>query len=203
MPSPWHGQAPHSTDSAATADAELVRGAQASTRAFGTLYQRYRDPILSYCFYRLGDRAEAEDAASVIFLKALDHLPRFVERGNSFRTWLFSIAHNEITDRHRQRQRRPVLALSEAVELQDHGASPEEMAIARDDRTEIEALLALVPGRERSVLELRAAQCSTREIAQILRISEQNVRTAQSRGLSRLRRQLTERVAATRETIDA
>ena len=63
-------------------------------------------------------------------------------------------------------------------------------------------LLALVPGRERAVLELRAADCNTQEIAQLLHISEQNVRTVQSRGLSRLRGLLSAETRSARETID-
>jgi RNA polymerase sigma-70 factor (ECF subfamily) len=185
------------------ADSELVRASQASRHAFAALYRRYRDSILKYCYYRLGEWEEAEDAASAIFVKALDHLPHFAEHGDSFRSWLFSIAHNEITDRYRRRQRRAALTLSEARDLPDPAASPEEIALAGERRTQVATLLALVPARERAVLELRAADCNTREIAQILRISEQNVRTAQSRALSRLRGLVTDRAGHLQETIHA
>lgn len=51
-------------------DSELVRRAQFDSADFAPLYLRYRDRVLRYCFYRLGDRAEAEDAASAVFVKA-------------------------------------------------------------------------------------------------------------------------------------
>jgi len=164
-----------------------VRLAQASPHDFAALYLRYRDPIMNYCYYRLGDREESEDAASVIFIKSLDHLPRFAERGDSFRTWLFRIAHNEIADRHRHRARHPNLPLTDELDLRDPAAPPEDAAITTDNRDRVRRMLAQLPPRERAVLELRAAELSTREIADVLQISEQNVRTAQSRAVGRLR----------------
>jgi RNA polymerase sigma factor (sigma-70 family) len=61
------------------------------------------------------------------------------------------------------------------------------VAIASDNRARIRHLLVQLPPRERAVLELRATELSTREIADVLQISEQNVRTAQSRAVARLR----------------
>ena len=186
-----------------TGDAELVRLAKATPRAFADLYLRYRNPIMNYCYYRLGDHEESEDAASVIFIKALNHLPRFTERGDSFRTWLFRIAHNEITDRHRSRARHPSLTLTEELGLRDRAASLEDTAIAAANRERVRQVLAQLPPRERAVLELRAAELATVEIAEVLQISEQNVRTAPSRAVSRLRGLLADPGSAPPEKRDA
>lgn len=184
-----HSPYPSTTMTPAVSDAELVRQAQAAPKLFSLLYERYRVRILSYCTVRLRDPSEAEDAASTIFIKALRALPRFTERGDAFRSWLFAIAHNELTDRQRQR-RRSTLPLDHAVDIPDPGLSPEETAVANGEREHFQALLAELPARERSVLELRAAGCLTHEIARILQISEMSVRAAQSRGLRRLRHRL-------------
>src|SRR5215211_4236324 len=85
----------------------LVLRAQESPHAFEPLYLRYRDAVINYCFYRLGNHGEAEDAASVIFIKAIRGLADFRDRDGSFRTWLFRIAHNEVVDRLRHRARHP------------------------------------------------------------------------------------------------
>ncbi len=204
MPRPWQIRSraqPKSAPHAEDADAELVRLAQATPQAFAALYLRYRDPVLNYCFYRLGDREAAEDATSTIFVKALDHLPSFSERGDSFRTWLFRIAHNEIVDRYRRQARHPEVPLLPELGLRDAASLPEEAAISADRRLRVLRLLTHVPPRERAVLELRAADLSTREIAEVLQISEQSVRTAQCRAVGRLR----ELVAgvASGEAIDA
>lgn len=190
MSQPWqHSSSTPGSAPETVSDADLVRQAQNAPAQFALLYERYRVPVLTYCTARLRDPAEAEDAASTIFIKALKALPRFSERGDAFRAWLFAIAHNEITDRQR-RQQRTALSLDYAAQVPDPGRSPEELALATGERDHLATLLADLPARERSVLELRAAGCQTHEIARILQITEMSVRTAQSRGLRRLRDRL-------------
>jgi RNA polymerase sigma-70 factor (ECF subfamily) len=86
--------------------AALVRLAQSSPSAFEPLYLRYRDRVIGFCYRLLGDREEAEDAASAIFVAALRGLKDFEGRGdNSFHAWLWRIAHNEVATRHRRSPR--------------------------------------------------------------------------------------------------
>jgi len=168
-------------------DAELVRQAQRHPEAFAPLYLAYRDPILNYCSYRLHDTAEAEDAASATFVKALHALPAFRDDGNSFRSWMFRIAHNEVADRLKRFARHPESPLTLAEILADPAPSPEEAAVTSDAMGRLRALLAILPPRERGVLELRLADLSSQEIAAVMKISEQSVWTAQSRALQRMR----------------
>lgn len=190
MSRPWqHSPDPPGATSDPVSDAELVRQAQAAPAHFALLYERYRSPVLIYCTARLRDGAEAEDAASAIFIKALHALPRYTERGDAFRSWLFAIAHNEITDRQR-RLHRAALSLDYAANVPDPARTPEEVAMSTGDHEQLLTLLTALPARERSVLELRAAGCQTHEIARVLQISEMSVRAAQSRGLRRLRDRL-------------
>lgn len=184
------------TEDEETDDAGLVRQAHRQPAAFEPLYLRYRDRVFAYCAYRLTDTAEAEDAASAVFLKALHALPDFRDRdgepSGSFRTWLFRIAHNEVADRYRRRTRHPEASLDLVTGLIDPAASPEEVALAVDAASRLRALLGTLPPREREVLELRLADLSTTEIASVLGIREQSVWTAQSRALARMRDALRE-----------
>jgi hypothetical protein len=74
-----------------TSDEALVVRALGDRQAFALLYDRYVGPNYRYCYGRLGDREEAEDATSVFFARALAALS--TQRGASFRSWLFTIAH--------------------------------------------------------------------------------------------------------------
>jgi RNA polymerase sigma-70 factor (ECF subfamily) len=166
----WRHPAVANEDAPAPADADdgcLVRAAQRAPAAFEPLYLRYRDRVFAYCYYHLGDRAEAEDAASAVFVKALGHLRGFHDRHGSFRAWLFRIAHNEVADRHKRRDRRPEAPLASARAAADPGRSPEDQAVLADDRRRLLVLLAALPARERAVLELRAAGLETAEIARV------------------------------------
>jgi RNA polymerase sigma-70 factor, ECF subfamily len=170
-------------------DAALVRLAQASPAAFEPLYLRYRDRILAYCYRRLGHLHEAEDASSAVFVAALRGLAQFDDRGreDSFRAWLFRIAHNEVAMHHRSRTRHPERSLEDATGLAGPARLLEEDAIHVDGQRHLAACLTGLTPRERETIELRLADLSTREIAQVLNTSEQNVRTAQARAVAKLR----------------
>ena|SRR5215211_1242402 len=168
----------------------LVLRAQQSSRAFEPLYLAYRDAVINYCCYRLGDRTEAEDAASTVFIKALHALPGFRDRDGSFRTWLFRIAHNEVVDRHRQRSRNPETPIDLLRDRPGADRSPEDLAAEVDAHERVRVLLASLPPRERDVLELRAAELDTNQIAAVLGITAVNVRSIQFRAIARLRRLL-------------
>jgi RNA polymerase sigma-70 factor (ECF subfamily) len=168
----------------------LVLRAQQSPRAFEPLYLRYRDAVINYCFYRLGDHGEAEDAASAIFVKAIRGLSEFRDRDGSFRTWLFRVAHNEVVDRQRQRARHPEVPIDLFRERPGSERSPEDLAADADAHVRIRTLFSALPPRERAVLELRAADLDTHQIAAVLGVTAHNVRSTQSRALARMRKSL-------------
>lgn len=171
---------------AIASDAELVALAMADPRQFAFLYTRYLDPVHRYCYRRLGNREAAEDATSLVFTKALAAFPHY--RDASFRAWLFTIAHHVVTDRYRAE--RPEYALETAADIQDAAPSPEELALAADERRGMTVLLAGLPVHQRQVVELRLAGLTGAEIAQALGRSRANVDVTQYRAVSRLRTQL-------------
>jgi RNA polymerase sigma-70 factor (ECF subfamily) len=77
-------------------DDALVARAREDRRAFAPLYERYFDAVYRYCYHRLGNWTDAEDATSLVFANALGALPRFRDHAGSFRSWLFTIAHNVV-----------------------------------------------------------------------------------------------------------
>lgn len=164
-------------------DAELVAAARADPRAFARLYRRYVDSLYRYCFRRLGSKEAAEDAVSLIFMKALEALPHY--RAGTFRGWIFAIAHNVVVDSYRSQ--RPSDPLPPAVEVEDAAPGPEALALIAEEAGSIRDLLARLPPDQRHVIELRLAGLTVAEIAQALGRSQGSVRTAQYRALKRLR----------------
>ena len=53
-----------------------------------SLYDEYFDRIAHYIYVRLGDRNEAEDLAGEVFVKALESLKSYKERGIPMQAWL-------------------------------------------------------------------------------------------------------------------
>ncbi len=169
-------------------DAALVVAAQADRRAFGPLYERYVAAVYRYCYGRLGERAAAEDATSLIFTKALGALSRFRPDGGSFRSWLFVIAHNTVTDVHRVR---PVAPLGE-TDLPESVPGPEASVIADQELGELRRLLAELSDDQRRVMELRLSGLGSPEVGRILGRSPTAIRSLQFRAVERLRASLTD-----------
>src|SRR5919201_385241 len=94
-------------------DDELAERAKTSSDAFGALYDRHVRRIYSYIYYRIGQRAEAEDLTERVFMQALENLPRYEFRGAPFSAWLFRIAHNLVANWHRDTGRHPTTTVEE------------------------------------------------------------------------------------------
>src|SRR5215213_402888 len=111
-------------------DADLVVAAQRDRRAFAPLYERYQDDLLRYAFYGLGDWDDAADASQQVFANALATLGSFQDRGDSFRGWLFPIAHQEVGARQQRRTRHAEGPLTDDDVIADVAPTPEDLAIA-------------------------------------------------------------------------
>jgi RNA polymerase sigma-70 factor (ECF subfamily) len=169
-------------------DRELLAAAQLDPAAFDRLFDRYGDPVLNYCYYRLGTWEEAEDAAQQIFANAFSAVGRFRDReSGSVRSWLFTIAHHEVANRRRAFARHPASPIDTAFELVDPGPTPEELAVAADHQGRVLGLISQLSRDQRQTLELRLAGLTDIEIASVLGKSPGAVRAVQSRAIARLR----------------
>ena len=166
-------------------DARVVALAKHDRRAFAPLYARYFDPVYRYCYRRLGHPEAAADAAAQVFAKALAALPGYREEAPSFRSWLFAIAHNVITDD--LRARRPVAPITAAAHLAAADPSPEELVISGEAVCGVRTLLAQLPPDQRQIMELRLAGLTGPEIAAALGRSLGSVKIAQVRAFAQLR----------------
>lgn len=167
-------------------DAALVLSARNDLRAFEPIYRRYADRVYRYCLRRLGDPERASDATSVVFIKAMQSIDTC--QPASFRSWLFSIAHNTTVDA--IRTGRAHSSIDDVAEWPDGTMDPEVAALAAESRLEVVALLAHLTTDQRQVVELRLAGLDGYEIAEALGRSRASVDTAQSRAVARLRRVL-------------
>lgn len=170
-------------------DADLVAEAQQDSEAFALLYRRYVAAVYRYCYRHLGSQEDAEDATSQIFTQALSALTRLGDQ--PFRAWLFTIAHNVVTDVYRARGRsrlRPSWeSRSDLPEVADPDPTPEQQFLAAEQGQGIRTLLAHLPDESRQVVELRLAGLTDMEISRVQCRSHVAVRVAQHRAVVRLR----------------
>jgi RNA polymerase sigma-70 factor (ECF subfamily) len=169
---------------AATADEDLVALAQGGEReAFAALYDRYLPRVHGYCYRMLGTREAAEDANTEIFMRALAALPAY--RAGEFRSWLFAIAHNVVTDE--LRRRRPAFPLDAVAELTDRGPTVEEAAATAADWSSILTLLPRLSQDQQQVVAMRLSGLTAVEIGEALGKPRNAVDGIHHRALLRLR----------------
>lgn len=169
------------------AERELVERAKSDREAFGALYEQYAPRIQRYLYYRLGDRAEAEELTSRVFLRALDHLGEFEAGSGSFAGWLFTIAHNLVANWFRDTARRRTDTLEAVTESAGLG----DALSAIDDAEVLRSAVAHLTAERQHLVLLRYIEgLSHAEIGRVMGKSEGAVRALLHRTLRDLRTEL-------------
>ena len=101
MSSVWPVEENPAVESGETA---LVSAARHDPVAFSRLYQQYLPRIYRYLLARLPTAEDAAEACQQVFLKALEAIPAYDERGLPFAAWIFRIARNTAIDAARRRR---------------------------------------------------------------------------------------------------
>jgi RNA polymerase sigma-70 factor (ECF subfamily) len=168
----------------------LVAEARAGDEwAFGMIFDHYHEAVYRFIASRVHRPSDAEDLTQLVFVKALEALPRYESRGVPFGGWLFRLARNAVIDFVRTRHEHAEL---EAVAERAHGdAGPDEIAVIRQELDAVGAALATLTEEQREAISLRFfAGLSAREAAEAMGKQEGTVRGLQFRAIGALRRQL-------------
>ncbi len=157
--------------------------------AFGALFDHYHGPVYRYVAARVGRPSDAEDLAQLVFVKALEALPRYESRGVPFGGWLFRLARNVVIDHVRTRREHTTLDL--IVERSGDDAGPDELAVLRQEMDNVATALRRLTPEQREAIELRFfAGLSAREAAEAMGRQEGTIRGLQFRAIAALRREL-------------
>jgi RNA polymerase sigma-70 factor (ECF subfamily) len=148
------------------------------------VFDRYFDSVYRFLYSRVGNREDAEDLASEVFLKASRLLDNRRAEA-SIADWLFTVSRTVLADHWRRYYRSGgLLPLDEerAAEI------PEVVTHTTSDKTEalVNDVLQALPERYRRVLELRfLLGYSIRETAQEIGVTEANAKVLQHRALAK------------------
>ncbi|MGQ9505603.1 MAG: sigma-70 family RNA polymerase sigma factor [Thermogutta sp.] len=186
-------------------DGELVEKArQGDYDAFASLVDRYERRIFALALRILRKSHDAEEVVQQTFLTMLEHLQDF--RGDSaFSTWLLRIATNHALGLLRREAVRATLPLAGASHEPEDGEtlphlqyiaewreSPEDILARKETRDLIEQALQDLDDKYRLVFVLRDIEgLSTTETAELLGLTEANVKVRLLRARLMLREKLT------------
>jgi RNA polymerase sigma-70 factor (ECF subfamily) len=166
-------------------------------RAFDTIMEHYKRPIMNFVYRMIGDAVEAEDVAQEVFVRAYQSMrkPAFRQTTAAFSTWLFQVARNAALDCLRRRKRHPAESLSamedKGVSVAGAGRTAHEESAARETGEQIAAVVALLAEDQRTVVVLAEYEgLSYKEIAAVMNCSVKSVEARLYRAKQTLRHTL-------------
>ena len=166
---------------------------------FAKMVDAYSAPIYRLGLRMLGNEQDAEDVLQNTFLSALTHLPSFEGR-SSVLTWLYRIAVNEALMI--LRRGKPEVNIDDhdssdenenihPTQFVDWGALPEDKLLSTEGRHALDHAIQNLPENLHMVFLLRDIQeLSIKDTADILNLTEANVKVRLLRARLMLREQL-------------
>lgn len=153
------------------------------------LYQEHKDKLFNYLMVRLSfNKLLAEDLLMDVTLKAYENFHKFDPDKGSFKTWIFTLAHNHLVNYWRDNQKKATTSLEDMEEAGITIAitEPENNAASSIENQKIKQVLALMKDSEREIITLRYLEdMEYDEIARVINKKEGAIRTALSRALNR------------------
>src|SRR6476661_6398662 len=163
-----------SQDLTLVSDRELVASAVSGfDGCFEELVRRYQRPISAYVYRMVGDYESALDLTQEIFIKVYNSLRRYRSEFK-FSTWIYKIAHNAAIDHLRRTSTREQSLVTgidgerREISIESRRLTPEQESEKKEQRSEIESVVQLLPAAYRELIVLRHSQdLSYDEIAEV------------------------------------
>lgn len=167
-------------------------------KAWDTLCQRYTGELFEFFNRKVRTREDAKDLTQDTLIEAMRNISQ-LEKPESFRGWLYKIAHGHLAkyfrDRRKWRMSEPTddgVLETRASYAAPRDQEPDNLVIAQEHLEIVRRLGEQLPKSEREVFRLKFAdpEMPQKEIAKILGISVAAVKTRWRRGKQTLRKQL-------------
>ena len=185
--------------------AELITTAAAGdAEALERLLMKAQEVAYRFSYTVCGGPSDAEDVMQDALVKTFRYVNR-IRDPHAFRTWLYRTVRNACLMKRRRRSGEPqhVLSLDSvlpadgntgALDVAQHGHSPETLAVNAALRRRLTRALQSLPPSYRAIVFLREMEgLSTKEAAAVLKTSESNVKMRLHRARLFLRKELEER----------
>ena len=168
----------------------LAQRATTDEEAFEELYEHFFPRVYNFIYARLKNSADADDVTSTTFMKMNENLESYNPDRAAFSTWLFRIAGNAIIDHTRRIDKSNETEWDEFLDpAAPERDEPEQQMMRSEASRGLLSALDKLNERERRIIELRYwGEQDTRTIAEILSMSESNVRVTLHRALGKMKK---------------
>ncbi len=154
---------------------------------FAEKYQQFFPRVFAYVYGRVRNVHQAEDVVSDVFERAFLKIGS-LRNDEAFATWLFTIARNMVTSHARKRGRESSVDPDILRSVVADNVSVENEILVREEVAAVIDCLKTFPKREQDIVSLKFdAELANGQIANIMGLSEANVRVILFRTLRKLR----------------
>jgi RNA polymerase sigma-70 factor, ECF subfamily len=178
-------------------DNEIIRDYLAGNdAAFSELVKKYLKPVYNFLYQLTSDYSSLDDLTQETFVKAWKNIKKFDPERN-FKTWIFTIAKNTAYDYFKKKKTIPFSNFvdeegnSKLENISDNEILPLEILERADAAKEIETGLAKISSQYRLILTMcYKDDLALQEIAEVLNISYNTVKSQHQRALVAIKKQL-------------
>lgn len=163
---------------------EILNGSQA---AMEVLTRKYYKPIYAFVYRKVGDRELAYDFTQEIFIKMMQRLDSFSNKG-SFQSWLYSIAVNHCRDYWRSLEYKNTSKQAELVEtIKSEGNAVPYIFERKETREQVKKAINSLPDIQREAVILKYYHdMKMQEIADVTNANLSTVKSRLKQGLGKL-----------------
>ena len=185
-------------------EALMERYQQGEADAFAVLLGRHRRGVYNFVYRHVGDRGTAEDLLQDTFLRVVQGAHRY-KLESKFTTWLYTIARNLCVDHSRKMKFRRHKSLDQPVRSSEDvgptlldrvasdGAGPDRGAIGSQLQVRLAEAIDTLREDQREVFLMREyGNLPFKEIAEVVGVPENTVKSRMRYALEHLRKQLVE-----------
>lgn len=150
---------------------------------FEDFYEANFNKVVQYIYKKLGNMQDSEDLASDVFVYCYSHYDSYDPEKSSLNTWLYLIVNSRLKNRYRDAK--TYVDLEELVGvIPDETVDMDAGIYLQQLRTGLEQALKKLPERQRRIVTMRYFEDrSNAEIAEIMNMTQGNVRVQLSRAL--------------------
>ncbi len=160
---------------------------QGDGEAFGMLYDRYVDSVFRFIYYRVNDRALAEDFTSETFVRALRRIGGITYQGRDIGAWFVTIARNIVLDHVKSARHRLETPTGETIEGNEREQSTESAVLGSLASERLMEAVGQLGDEQRDCVMLRFMQgLSVSETASVLGKNEGAIKALQHRAVRKL-----------------
>jgi RNA polymerase sigma-70 factor (ECF subfamily) len=191
----------------ATDEALMIRFQSGDRSAFALLVRRHQTPLFNFALRHLRSGPTAEEVVQDAFVRVVQNAAEFKHEAR-FSTWLYTIARNLCIDQMRKRALRRHPSLDEpkragerdqsdgptlGEQTADSRANVERSAVSVEIRERVLAAVDELPDDQREVFLMReVSNLPFKEIAEIVGVPENTVKSRMRYALERLQTALSE-----------